>query len=175
MGFIPDDYETVADRLVRWWAAYPTGCILTTMVHYDAKTVVFRAEGYADANSQQPIASGYAEEVLGSSPVNKTSFVENAETSAIGRMISNSPIGNQGPRPSREEMQKVVRRGETISPQGNPMPDTNQASPKQKAMLRGLYRQKGHGTISDAVLDAMTKQEASRMIDELMGQEDKDA
>jgi len=40
-------------------------------------------------------------------------------------------------------------------------------------MLRALYRQKGHGTASDAMLDNMTKQEASRMIDELMGQEDK--
>jgi hypothetical protein len=40
-------------------------------------------------------------------------------------------------------------------------------------MLRALHRQKGHGQITDAVLDSMTKQEASRMIDELMGQEDK--
>lgn len=173
MSYLPADYETVADRLVRWWAKYPDGCIETTMVHYDAKTVVFRAMGYADANAKQPIATGYAEEVLGSSPVNKTSFVENCETSAIGRMISNSPIGTAGPRPSREEMNKVERRGEGVSPQGNPMPETGGASPKQKAMLRALYRQKGHGTASDAMLDNMTKQEASRMIDELMGQEDK--
>jgi len=111
--------------------------------------------------------------VLGSSPVNKTSFVENCETSAIGRMISNSPIGTAGPRPSREEMQKVERRGEPVSPQGNPMPEVNGASPKQKAMLRALYRQKGHGTVSDAMLDSMTIQEASRMIKHLMEQEDK--
>ena len=43
MSYLPADYETVADRLVRWWAKYPDGCIETTMVHYDAKTVVFRA------------------------------------------------------------------------------------------------------------------------------------
>jgi hypothetical protein len=70
-------------------------------------------------------------------------------------------------------MTKVERRGETVSPQGNPMPETGGASPKQKAMLRALHRQKGHGQITDAVLDSMTKQEASRMIDELMGQQDK--
>ena len=175
MSYLPADYETVADRLVRWWKQYPTGRIVTTMVHYDAQTVVFRAEGWASDTAAEPIATGFAEEVLGSSPVNKTSFVENCETSAIGRMISNSPIGTAGPRPSREEMSKVERRGETVSPQGNPMPDTGGASPKQKAMLRALYRQKGHGTASDAMLDSMTKQEASRMIDELMGQEDKDA
>lgn len=173
MSYLPADYETVADRLVRWWAKYPNGRIETTMVHYDAKTVVFRAMGYAAVDAANPVACGFAEEVLGSSPVNKTSFVENCETSAIGRMISNSPIGTAGPRPSREEMQKVERRGEAVSPQGNPVPEAGGASPKQKAMLRALYRQKGHGTASDAMLDSMTKQEASRMIDELMGQDDK--
>jgi hypothetical protein len=171
MSYLPADYETVADRLTRWWKQYPKGRIETTMVHYDSKTVVFRACGYSQ--DDYLVATGFAEEVLGSSPVNKTSFVENCETSAIGRMISNSPLGTNGPRPSQEEMRKVERRGEPISPQGNPMPETNQASPKQKAMLRALYRQKGHGSITDAVLDNMTKQEASRMIDELMGQEDK--
>ena len=164
-------YETVAQRLERWWTKYETGRIITTIHHYDGSTIIMRAEGYN--NDDRLIATGYAEEVFGNSPVNKTSFLENCETSAIGRMISNSPIGTAGPRPSREEMSKVERRGETVSPQGNPMPETGGASPKQKAMLRALYRQKGHGTASDAMLDNMTKQEASRMIDELMGQEDK--
>ena len=171
MSYLPADYETVADRLVRWWKQYPTGRIVTTMVHYDAQTVVFRAEGWANDTAAEPIATGFAEEVLGSSPVNKTSFVENCETSAIGRMISNSPIGTNGPRPSREEINKVERRGEAVSPTGNPV-NEYPASPKQKAMLRGLHKQKGMGSITDAVLDAMSKQDASRMIDELMGMDD---
>ena len=107
MGFDLENYETVEERLVRWWAAYPNTQIVTTMVHYDGKTVVFRAEGIVEG---RVIASGYAEEVHGSSPVNKTSFVENCETSAIGRMIGNSPLGTKpGARPSRQEMQKVER------------------------------------------------------------------
>jgi hypothetical protein len=109
MGFFnPENYETVEERLVRWWEQYPNAQITTTMVHYDAKTVVFRAEGLVDGKI---IATGYAEEVLGSSPVNKTSFVENCETSAIGRMIANSPLGvhKPGARPSAQEMQKVQR------------------------------------------------------------------
>lgn len=109
MGFFnPENYETVEERLVRWWERYPESQITTTMVHYDAKTVVFRAEGIVDGKI---IATGYAEEVLGSSPVNKTSFVENCETSSIGRMIANSPLGvhKPGARPSAQEMQKVQR------------------------------------------------------------------
>lgn len=109
MGFFnPENYETVEERLVRWWERYPDSQITTTMVHYDAKTVVFRAEGIVDGKI---IATGYAEEVLGSSPVNKTSFVENCETSSIGRMIANSPLGvhKPGARPSAQEMAKVER------------------------------------------------------------------
>ena len=114
MGFDLNNYETVEERLVRWHAAYPDSQIITIMVHYDAKTVVFRAEGLVDGRI---IACGHAEEVLGSSPVNKTSFVENCETSAIGRMIGNSPIGTKpGARPSRQEMAKVERQGATIQP-----------------------------------------------------------
>ena len=114
MAFDLQNYETVEERLVRWHAAYPDSQIITIMVHYDAKTVVFRAEGLVDGRI---IACGHAEEVLGSSPVNKTSFVENCETSAIGRMIGNSPIGTKpGARPSRQEMAKVERQGATIQP-----------------------------------------------------------
>ena len=106
MGFNPDNYETVEERLVRWWAAYPNAQIVTTMVHYDGKTVVFKAEGIVEG---RVIATGYAEEVHGSSPVNKTSFVENAETSSIGRCIANSPLGvKHGGRPSKQEMQKKI-------------------------------------------------------------------
>ena len=112
MGFDLENYETVEERLVRWWAAYPNTQIVTTMVHYDGKTVVFRAEGIVEG---RVIASGYAEEVHGSSPVNKTSFVENCETSAIGRMIGNSPLGTKpGARPSWQEMQKVERQNGNV-------------------------------------------------------------
>ena len=100
-------YETVAQRLERWWAAFEGGRIITTIHHYDGSTIIMRAEGYN--NDDRLIATGYAEEVFGNSPVNKTSFLENCETSAIGRMISNSPIGHTGERASVTEMEKVNR------------------------------------------------------------------
>jgi hypothetical protein len=107
MGFDLANYETVADRLVRWWAAYPNGRIQTQIYRYDGTTVVMSAEGFND--DDRLIATGYAEETVSDRGVNATSFVENCETSAIGRMISNSPIGTAGPRPSRQEMEKVER------------------------------------------------------------------
>ena len=107
MGFDLNNYETVHERLARWWAAYPDGQILTSIHHYDGDVVVFRCEGLDGTG--KIIATGYAEEIRNSSPVNKTSFLENAETSSVGRMIQNSPIAASKERPSREEMEKVVR------------------------------------------------------------------
>lgn len=160
-----EDYETVAERLVRWWAKYPDGRIETTMIHYDAKTVVFRAAGYA--SDDRLVATGYAEEVLGSSPVNKTSFVENAETSSIGRMISNSPLGTGDPsrRASREEMAKVQRR-ETIQHGDVTIEQpANIATDKQIGLIKRLCKELGKTTPNN--LQSMTKREASDYIERL--------
>ena len=139
MAFDLNNYETVEERLVRWWAAYPNAQIVTTMVHYDGKTVVFRAEGLVDGRT---VATGYAEEVHGSSPVNKTSFVENCETSAIGRMIGNSPLGTKpGSRPSRQEMAKVERQGG--QPQQAQPALAGMATPKQLGYIKKLAKDRG--------------------------------
>ena len=110
MGFNLNDYETVEDRLARFWELHPDGRIVTTMMHYDDQKVVMRAEIWINATDEHPRATGFAEEVRGSSPVNKTSHVENAETSAIGRCLANMSL-KKGPRPSRQEMEKVGRVG----------------------------------------------------------------
>lgn len=112
-----DNYETVEDRLRRFWADHPNGRVATLMEHYDENRVVFRASIYFEANDLNPIATGYAEEIRGASPVNKTSHVENAETSAIGRALANCNYAPKGARPSREEMTKASRQD---IPQGAP-------------------------------------------------------
>lgn len=155
-----ENYETVAERLQRWWEKYPDGSIITTMVHYDGQTVVFRAEGFGAGLDQRPIAVGFAEEVCGSSPVNKTSFVENCETSAVGRMIGNSPIGPSDPtkRPSREEMAKV-QRATPSTPGGM----AGGATEKQIAYIKG--RIKGAGIIPPGWIDQLSKSDASQFIE----------
>ena len=110
MRFNLDNYETVETRLAKFWAQFPNGQVFTAIHHYDDNKVVFRAEIYKDISDPRPVATGYAEEVRDLSPVNKTSHVENAETSAIGRALANYVFQSKtSPRPSREEMQKVVR------------------------------------------------------------------
>lgn len=105
------DYETVESRLVRFWEANPDGRIATELVAAEGGRYIVKAEVYRSAEDIHAVATGYAEETIGSSPVNKTSALENCETSAIGRALANWTFQAKGaPRPSREEMSKVAGR-----------------------------------------------------------------
>jgi hypothetical protein len=182
MGFDLQNYETVADRLVRWWQAYPEGRIETHIYSYDGTRIVMRAEGFN--NEDRLIATGYAEEIISDRGVNATSFVENCETSCLGRMIQNSPIGTAGPRPSREEMEKVERTVPVRAVVGSgqalakPQPTSGAfVSPKQQTYIKALARGKGwdegktleqlHAFLgtNDVILETLTASQASRVIE----------
>lgn len=114
MRFNLDNYETVEARLAKFWEENPKGQVFTSIHHYDETRVVFKAEVYRDISDPRPVATGHAEEVRDASPVNRTSHVENAETSAIGRALANWTFAAKtSPRPSRQEMEKVERMTET--------------------------------------------------------------
>jgi hypothetical protein len=107
-----EDYELVESRLRRLYTAHPQARVLTDMVYRDERSFIVKAEIYLTAEDMTPSATGYAEEIVGAGFVNKTSALENCETSAIGRAISNSILclgAPEGKRPSRQEMEKVER------------------------------------------------------------------
>jgi deoxycytidylate deaminase len=79
-------YKTVARRVQDFREQYPQYAILTELVHRDDTLVVMKA-AIAD-ESGRVIGTGYAEEVRASSNINRTSALENAETSAIGRALA---------------------------------------------------------------------------------------
>jgi hypothetical protein len=180
MGFDLSNYETVEQRLVRWWAAYPNGRVYTCMMNYTGDACVFYAELYADKDDKVPVATGYAEEVKSDRGVNATSFVENCETSAIGRAIANCPLQapTSGPRPSRNEMQKVERLTTSPQPQEH-IPRGAFATPKQIGYIKKLAKDAGlddlrllemiHRELNDdsAVLELLKSHEASKMIEAL--------
>jgi hypothetical protein len=111
-----EDYETVDMRLRRLYTQFPQARILTDMVYRDERSFIVKAELYINMEDLSPVSTGYAEEIVGVGFVNKTSALENCETSAIGRCISNSilVLGTpEGKRPSMQEMEKVERYKET--------------------------------------------------------------
>ena len=111
MGFNLDDYEPVAVRHSRWLTQHPNGRTITHMVSTPGADIcVIRAELWLE---DVCIATGYAEEVRGAGNVNRTSHVENCETSAVGRALANAGMAGTdvNKRPSREEMSKVQNAG----------------------------------------------------------------
>lgn len=106
MGFNLDNYEQVKDRITRFYSDHPDGRIITELVN-DPSTLptfaAFRAYAYIGEVMK---STGYAMEQQGQGNVNRDAWVENAETSAIGRALANMDYCGTM-RPSREEMSKV--------------------------------------------------------------------
>tara|TARA_R100000995_G_scaffold67269_1_gene35915 strand:+ start:1893 stop:2663 length:771 start_codon:yes stop_codon:yes gene_type:complete len=104
-----NDYEMVEDRLKKFWSDNPEGRIETNVVHItdDGSCVTIKAEVFPTANSF-PVATGIAQETKGQGGfANADAWMENCETSAIGRALANWKYqGNNKKRPSREEMSK---------------------------------------------------------------------
>ena len=104
------EYTEVKDRIPVLFEQHPEASIETFVLWHseDFAAVCIRAVVMVGERNFSGLA--YEERVGGvSNEVNASSWVENAETSAIGRALANMNIGVQGARPSAEEMQKVER------------------------------------------------------------------
>ena len=103
-----DEYDQVEDRLKKFWKDNPNGRIDTKIIHVseDFKNAIHRCEVYKDIADENPIATGIAQDQHGPVGANKTSWIENGETSAIGRALANWTYAAKK-RPSVTEMQKV--------------------------------------------------------------------
>jgi hypothetical protein len=102
-----EDYETVEERLVKYWKDHPDGQIHTKLLEQSANRFIVLAEIYRTEADSRPWTTGLAEETVQGRGVNATSALENCETSAIGRALANAGYATKGKRASREEMSKV--------------------------------------------------------------------
>lgn len=159
-NFNLNDYETVESRIKRFYGDYPDGRIITknrtTVADRTVSTWVVEAIVYlsdADQERKLPKATGFAFEIDGTGMANKTSALENAETSAIGRALANAGYsGNK--RTSREEMAKVER---DVTPQAPARPwlveAEDLAAKKDLPGLRELYSSAVRAKISAPIIE----------------------
>ena len=163
-----EDYEPVASRLARFWEKHPEGRVITKLITFEGDRVIVQADIYVDREDDRPVATDFAEEMRGSNNVNKTSHIENACTSAIGRALADCDFASSTDwtkRPSREEMHKVERMTSRPTEGGSVTEPSNLASEKQQNMIRAVC--KSMGKVPPANLQGMTKREASAYIDTL--------
>jgi hypothetical protein len=104
-----EDYETVEERLIKFWKDHPDGQIHTKLLDSTSGRFIVEASVYRTEADVRPWTTGLAEETIQGRGVNATSALENCETSAIGRALANAGYATKGKRASREEMGKVAK------------------------------------------------------------------
>jgi hypothetical protein len=104
-----EDYETVEERLVKFWKDHADGQIHTKLLEHSSGRFIVEASIYRTEADARPWTTGLAEETIQGRGVNATSALENCETSAIGRALANAGYATKGKRASREEMSKVAK------------------------------------------------------------------
>jgi hypothetical protein len=102
-----EGYESVAERIEKFWIHYPMGRIDSKLLFQDGTRYVVQTDIYRDANDMIPFATDIAEEIRS----NANRFpLENCVTSSIGRALHTggiSKFSENGNRPSYEEMRRV--------------------------------------------------------------------
>lgn len=104
-----EDYETVEERLAKFWKDHPQGRVETKLIFNTPTQYIVWSAIYRDSADINPWATGLAEETVQGRGVNSTSACENAETSSLGRSLANAGYATKGKRASREEMTKVAK------------------------------------------------------------------
>lgn len=112
-------YAEVNQRIKAFRMLYPTGTILTELVSNENGVCVMRATvGFYDENGNlQILGQGTAYEKEDSTFINRTSFIENAETSSVGRALGMAGLGIDTSVASAEEVQNAIaNQGEKTDP-----------------------------------------------------------
>lgn len=134
---------------------YKGWSLRTRILKLDKDECVF--EGVIRNESGQIRATGLAHEVASSSYINKTSYIENCETSAWGRALGNLGIGIKTSIATAEEVDFAVKRQESTS---NAVQSKNTSTNKFKVsdkQIKRFYALKSSAGISDEAVEILKK------------------
>ena len=165
-----EDYETVEERLIKYWKDHPDGQIHTRLLNQDSGRFIVIAEIYRTEADTRPWTTGLAEETVQGRGVNATSALENCETSAIGRALANAGYATKGKRASREEMTKVatVKKTEAI------IDDTKAKMAQTSGEYIPVVKEDDPWTIKPATMPPTMGEAVAMVKDIIGGQTEKD-
>lgn len=123
------EYAEVNQRIKAFRSICPGGAIVTEMLSNDNGMCVFRATIMDE--EMRILGTGTAYEKETSSYINKTSYIENCETSAVGRALGMCGFGIDTSIASAEEVQNaMLNQGDT------PKQEVKQKTPRQQLIAR---------------------------------------
>ena len=141
------DYVEVNKRVQAFRRLFPEGCITTEIEHAENGTIIMKAKVFSDYKACTLLATGYAQEKEGSSFINQTSYIENCETSAVGRALGFLGIGIRKSIASKEEVENA-KLNQTISQ-------------TQEKAIRDVI--KNHDISNDKVIDMLQKRNHKKL------------
>lgn len=122
------EYAEVNQRIKAFRSICPGGTILTEMISCENGVCIFKATVYDE--EMKLLGSGHAYEKEGSTFINRTSYIENCETSAVGRALGMCGFGIDTSIASSEEVQNAILN------QGNPQNNQHKKTPREMLILR---------------------------------------
>ena len=110
------NYAEVAQRVQAFRKLIPGGFILTDIISNKDGVVYMKSEAgyYAEDGRRVILSTGHAFERQDASNINKTSYIENCETSAIGRCLGFIGLGSEKSIASAEEVNNAINTQEAI-------------------------------------------------------------
>lgn len=133
-GAALENYVPVAERIEKFYEKFPEGKILTQIVEHNREDgfVLVRAEIYRNPDDASPAATGHAYEYKDAGYVQKSNYIEVAETSAVGRGLAFLNFETKRGIASREEMEKFTRNQREETGSGR-IEKANEARPREAA------------------------------------------
>ena len=172
------EYATVPERVKAFRQICPGGSIATEIVTLTDNMVVMKST-VADEDGKV-LSTGMAFERPDSSYINKTSFIENCETSAVGRALGWLALGVDASMASAEELANALaQQGEIKKRERDPEPDPAPAPPSNAKIAKGWCESMGisteafgnylkagvkAGAVSDKRLNDMTDDEFNNVL-----------
>ncbi len=99
------DYVEVNQRIKAFRMLYPEGTIQTEIISVENGVCIIKASIFGNGNL---LGTGIAYEKENSTFINKTSYIENCETSAVGRALGMCGFGIDTSVASAEEVENAI-------------------------------------------------------------------
>ena len=172
-----NQYAEVAQRIKAFRMCYPQGFIIPEMVSHENGVCLIRATVgfYAENGDPITLAIGTAREKENTSVVNRTSYIENCETSAVGRALGMAGFGVDVALASAEDITKAQEEEQTNGENTPKNITERKASEKQVSILKERYTGNNLKKLLERnnieTLEDMPLEKASELIEKLTRKE----